>query len=92
MPSAQQAEGIMETLVPLILLWALPLYIAGGFLGLLQFKLVYTALTNAAAWRSKLWIWQQVRPGACLPEGFELCPVCKVVWSTVLSQVVHPQG
>ena len=33
MPSAQQAEGIMETLAPLILLWALPLYIAGGFLG-----------------------------------------------------------
>ena len=40
--SSAQPDGMMETLAPLVLLWALPLYIAGGFLGLLQFKLVCT--------------------------------------------------
>ena len=60
----------METLAPLILLWALPLYIAGGFLGLLQFKLLYTGLVNASAWRSKLWVWQRLRPGVCAFGAF----------------------
>ncbi|KAK9845471.1 hypothetical protein WJX81_007376 [Elliptochloris bilobata] len=52
-----------ETLAPLVWLWAVPLYIAGGFLGLLQFKFVFSGLTNVSAWRSKMWVWQRVRPG-----------------------------
>ena len=64
--TSTQNEGMTETLAPLVWLWAIPLYIAGGFLGLLQFKLVFTGLTNAAAWRSKLWVWQRVRPSMTL--------------------------
>ena len=64
--TSTQNETITETLAPLVWLWAIPMYIAGGFLGLLQFKLVFTGLTNAAAWRSKLWVWQRVRPSMTL--------------------------
>jgi hypothetical protein len=105
--SSAQPDGMMETLAPLVLLWALPLYIAGGFLGLLQFKLVCTCpmlislkgahngalhlvrdvvvpakyvysgsrtqvygwVANAASWRSKLWVWQRLRPGAARVAG-----------------------
>ena len=64
--ASTQSETMTETLAPLVWLWAIPLYIAGGFLGLLQFKLVFSGLTNAAAWRSKLWVWQRVRPSMTL--------------------------
>ncbi len=103
--SSAQPDGMMETLAPLVLLWALPLYIAGGFLGLLQFKLVRTCPVLffigcshngalhlvqhvgcsckyvysgsrtqvygwvAASWRSKLWMWQRLRPGAARVAG-----------------------
>ena len=66
--TSTQSETMTETLAPLVWLWAIPMYIAGGFLGLLQFKLLFTGLTNAAAWRSKLWVWQRVRPSMTHPS------------------------